>query len=324
MRAPFSFWKASGGVAAPTLASANYATGDILGGGQSIVLTGTNMAAVTSVTCLGASVAPSGTAATTVTFTLPAHAAGTGTISVTSPAGTSGTIAFEYFNPTSIFDLYLDGTQYAIPAGTGTWTARKGGNATEATTPPAIGSGARQLGGRNTVDFNGTTHRLVTAANLDTWTTLGQGIVIALFNADAAAADAAAGSPYLNPAIACTQAAGYFGMGYSAAGLRSALHDGTYKEAPGIAAGTAAWHLGKTYWDGATLKQDVDSGAATSVATAGPLNLAFLLQIGEQNAATAAFFGGRLAVLAAAKVIPGAGSLLKFRAVMNQQWGTSL
>ena len=96
---------------APTLASANYQQGDIAGGGQSIVLTGTNMSTVTSVTIAGASVSPTGTTATTVTFTLPAHAAGTGfTVSVTNPGGTSGTLAFEYWSPVQItgIDAYLD------------------------------------------------------------------------------------------------------------------------------------------------------------------------------------------------------------------------
>ena len=43
-------------VASPTLASANYSQGDIEGGGQSIVLTGTNLSTVTLVTIVGTSV----------------------------------------------------------------------------------------------------------------------------------------------------------------------------------------------------------------------------------------------------------------------------
>lgn len=88
--------------AAPTLASLNFSQGDIAGGGLSIVATGTNCSGVTSVTILGASVAPSGTTPTTVTFALPAHAAGTGTVALVGPGGTSGTLPFEYWSPVQV------------------------------------------------------------------------------------------------------------------------------------------------------------------------------------------------------------------------------
>lgn len=100
----------SSAVAAPTLASLNYSLGDIAGGGVSIIATGTNCATVTAVNIWGGTVAPSATTSTTVTFTLPAHAAGTTTVSLTGPGGTSATLAFESWSPAQItgIDAYLD------------------------------------------------------------------------------------------------------------------------------------------------------------------------------------------------------------------------
>lgn len=97
-------------VAAPTLASLNYALADIAGGGQSIIATGTNCASVTAVNIWGTTVAPTATTATTVTFTAPAHAAGSTTVSLTNPGGTSGTLAFESWSPAQVTGVfrYLD------------------------------------------------------------------------------------------------------------------------------------------------------------------------------------------------------------------------
>jgi hypothetical protein len=144
----------------PTLASSNYAYGDTAGGGQAIVLTGANLSAVTSVTILGAAVSPSATTSTTVTFTLPAHAAGVGTMTVTSPGGTSGTLPFEYWSPASAagVTLFVERADYTVTAGTGTWVARVGGNFTSAATAPTASAGEPVFA---------STGRLVSAANLD-------------------------------------------------------------------------------------------------------------------------------------------------------------
>jgi hypothetical protein len=111
--------------AAPTLTSLNYAQGDIAGGGQSIIATGVNCLAVNSVTILGASVVPTATTATTVTFTLPPHAAGVGTVSLTSPNGTSGTLPFEYWSPiqvTSVAGVYDAEKGITTATGVSAWT----------------------------------------------------------------------------------------------------------------------------------------------------------------------------------------------------------
>lgn len=138
MRVPFSFIKSGGAVPAPTLASLNYAQGDIAGGGQSIIATGTNCAGVTLVNIWGGTVVPTATTATTVTFTLPAHALGSTTVSLTSPGGTSGTLAFESWSPVQVTNIsaYLDADKGVTGgAAVSAWLAQDAGakNFTQAT-----------------------------------------------------------------------------------------------------------------------------------------------------------------------------------------------
>lgn len=133
-----SFWphieqfRRAGGTP-PAITSLNYTQGDTAGGGQAIVITGTNLSGATNVKIGGNNVSPSSSTSTTCTFTLPAHAAGVVTdVAVTTPGGTSATTSFEYWSPAS--------ASSATP--THRWTAAgaptSGGNATGLT--DSIGS----------------------------------------------------------------------------------------------------------------------------------------------------------------------------------------
>ena len=109
---------------APAISSLNYDQGDTLGGGQSVVITGTDLT--------GASVSFGGTAATvtnntstTVTCTLPAKAAGATTVTVTTAGGTSNGLSFTFWDPVSEPNVTLvaETPDYSSP----TWVLRYGG-----------------------------------------------------------------------------------------------------------------------------------------------------------------------------------------------------
>ena len=101
--------------AAPTLSSLNYTQGDIAGGGQSIVATGTNLSTAFLVTIGGNSATITGNTSTTCTFTLPAHAAGTvSDVSITTAGGVTSTTSFTYWSPVQITNV------------DGHWDANKG------------------------------------------------------------------------------------------------------------------------------------------------------------------------------------------------------
>lgn len=91
--------------APPTITSLNYDQGDVSGGGQIIVITGTGFTGATAVTFLGTNATGyTVDSATQITAVLPAHAAGTGDVEVTTPGG-SDTIAFEYWDPGSVSNI---------------------------------------------------------------------------------------------------------------------------------------------------------------------------------------------------------------------------
>lgn len=97
----------------PVIASLNFTLGDTAGGGQGVVITGSNLTGATLVTIGGTSATITGNTPTTVTCTLPAHASGSGLdVVVTTPGGpsTGGTGLFEYWTPAQItgIDAYLD------------------------------------------------------------------------------------------------------------------------------------------------------------------------------------------------------------------------
>lgn len=127
---------------APVITSLNYTVGDTIGGGQSIVITGTDMGSASSVTFGGTSATITGNNSTTVTVTLPAKTAGVCDVVVTTPSGTStgGTNAFEYWAPIQLTscDTVLD-----IRKGwsTGDWTDQKSSiHWTNGSTPPTLSS----------------------------------------------------------------------------------------------------------------------------------------------------------------------------------------
>lgn len=111
------------GAAAPTITSLNYDQGDTAGGGQDIIITGSGFTGATAVTFLGtAATGYTVDSATQITATLPAHAAGTGNVEVTTPGG-SDTIAFEYWSPAEETGVRLYDAESGITESGGSVTA---------------------------------------------------------------------------------------------------------------------------------------------------------------------------------------------------------
>lgn len=138
----------------PTISSLNYTVGGIDGGGQSIVITGTNLDTVTSVLFDATSATIGSQNATTVTVTLPAHAAGLVNVTVTNPGGSdTATNAFRYFDLDAISTERYEGSYGGAP-----WAVANGSyNLVEGLGAPAVGTAQ---GGYTPADFNGTNHNL--------------------------------------------------------------------------------------------------------------------------------------------------------------------
>ncbi len=156
----------------PSISSVNYDQGQIEGGGASIVLTGTFFTGATSVTFLGTASSFVVDSPTQITATLPAHAAGSGDIVVTTPDG-SDTIAFTYWSPASLTTTGWwranSNTGYTESGSNGTWLDASG-NSRDMThasqAPPATAVGSHYAPDTNG-DASG--HKLVPTGTLDTY-----------------------------------------------------------------------------------------------------------------------------------------------------------
>jgi hypothetical protein len=317
-------------VAAPTISSINYAQGDVAGGGQSIVLTGTNMSGVTTINVtmsagtLSYTLSPSGTTATTVTFAITAHAAATGTFSVTNPGGTSGTIAFEFWSPASLSLSNWQKANYASApwAGNASAGASTGRNLITAGSDPTTGA---TQGGFTPASFNGTANYLQSAVSGSSLWTVGAGSIFALYLPTSTVAAAAAGSPQLDPCIVSLSGAGQVCFALNSTGLRCAIYDGAFEErqhATGATNGT--YFLGKMKWDSSVLRSGVNAAWGADVAAGAIVGgVAFTPFVGAENSATK-FFAGRLLEFGTSTTAISDANYDKIRLYCNQRYGVSV
>lgn len=197
----------------PILLSINHSIADILGG-DSLTITGENLASST-VTVGGTTATVTGTTSTTVTFTMPAKAAGIHQIVVTNANGSSGGLEIEAWWPGVLADVpyVAERPNYAATGGNGTWTVRKGGtNFTNATTAPTATS--------NTPNFDGVNDFLAGPTFLSLLdfghpAGGGGGAFGCVVNMDMAAAQGATLSGYDNPMFYADNSSGLHGCGYS-------------------------------------------------------------------------------------------------------------
>lgn len=272
--------RAPAGGAAPTISSTNYDQVDTAGGGAAVVLTGTNMAGVTSVDHGGTSVSPTSTTSTTVTYTAPAKSSGTYAVTVTSPDGTSGSISIESFSPSA--SLTMQGhwranstTGYSVSSGNGTWldVSGNGRNATHATLAPVAGT---PVNGHTPPDpaggsGGGVGARLTTATTLGTFfggATANRTFVFGLLKADTFTSNGTnfVGAPLMN------DDGGFFALGLAGSGSSGNAYfyqwDANADECLG-AVSTGVWYAVVGWFDTTHLNMQVNGAAATPVAHAG-------------------------------------------------------
>lgn len=93
----------------PNLTSLDFDVADT-DAGDSITITGTNLSSASSCTVGGTSATITNNTSTTLTFTMPAKAAGSYNVQVTTAAGSSNTLSIEAWNPGQIanIDGYFD------------------------------------------------------------------------------------------------------------------------------------------------------------------------------------------------------------------------
>lgn len=310
------------GVSAPVVSGISPAIGDI-NGGESVTITGTGFTSATGATIGGVSLTSFTVVNdTTITGTTGSHAAGVVSTVVTGPGGTgTGTNDFEYYDPTSLVDWYGSGEDYV----SGTLTARKGVNLTEATHPPLVGTSGRALGGRTTIDSHTVTNPKLAAAatNLSTYspTASGWGFAIVNFDAVGANGDAAA---YSNGQVFSDSGGGYQGLSMDSTGgnhLQPWGYDSSAKVQDQTAT-TGTWYLVIWKRSGTTLFSRLGSGSWSAGTALGTLGGTGNFQM-FANWNGAAFMDGRVAALGLGGTIPSDANITKLISYINARWGTS-
>ncbi len=126
----------------PSLTSLDFDLADRLGGDE-ITITGVSMGGATSCTVGGTSATITENTGTTLKFIMPAKAAGTYNVAVTTGYGTSNTLSIEAWDPgvEASVVAFAESPDYSSPStGNGTWTMRVGTSWSHATSaPPATG-----------------------------------------------------------------------------------------------------------------------------------------------------------------------------------------
>lgn len=307
------------GPSAPTYSSLSVSVGDI-SGGYPCVLTGTNLSSA-SLTFGGTSATITGNTATTITFTVPAHATGLVGLTVTTAGGSvSPTNVFRYFSPAELTLGLWERTPYSS-AGAWAGSASLGTSGT-----PSFSSGAQPSNGaaintRVPASFNGTTQFLDSTSLVSDAVTAHAGTLAFLMKAASAAAPVA--NPYSEPAIISDNNA-IIGVGFNSSGARAYFQDsisGLYNSIT-VACSTAAWHLVQMRWDGTTFGLRIDGGAWSNIAAADVQNVSGSLRLGRNYLSV--FLGLDIAEVIGAKSALADATLDDIRAYANTRYAGSV
>jgi hypothetical protein len=175
----------------------------------------------------------------------------------------------------------------------------------------APGTGTAQ-NGLVPANFNGSTNTLSSPVFIEQYLDPGAYSVLVLFNADSAAA--AAGNIEDDPAILTDSWPGW-AITFSTGGVGVAHWDGVAWQGGRVACGTGAWHAVQIVYDGADIRVRIDSGAWTTVDTAGTLQHAaasYFLISGKSY--VPGYFDGRILEI---MIAPEAFSEAKFDAILD-------
>jgi hypothetical protein len=308
-------------VGLPSITSFNYTVGDAAGGGQSIVISGTNLDTVTSCTFGGTAASITGQTLTTLTVTLPAHAAGTVDVAISNPSGTAtATGAFKFVDPTALVKGMWEGASYN--SGTGVWAARVGGTFVAGTGGSQPSTGA-SLAGQATLSFNGTSQDLVSNEPCSTYGYIGGsnkfGFAVVKVNSLAAAA----ANPWQDPPV-WQNSVGNAGLPTnSTAKIEMYVYDGVGKVDPVSSYSAGDWAIVLFKSDGSKIYVSTngtwDSGVACGAESGFNASTTYI-RLGTTYTRTP-FTNMLLAAFGVSDTVPTDVSALELFQCLQQRWG---
>ncbi len=182
----------------------------------------------------------------------------------------------------------------------------------------APGTGTAQ-NGKTPADFNGTTHRLVSATATTSFVSQAAGTIVAVFLSDTANAQSAG---YDDPTV-LTNGNVEFAMTFTSAGVSALAYDGGYRVV-NATCGTGAYHIAMARWNSSIVGVTVDSGAEQTLSAGALASLTADTLICGSNYASGAFFDGRLLDLMVTNTALTAANFTNIKAYANSRYGLSL
>ncbi len=315
-------------VTTAVLSSLNYTVGDIAGGGASIVLTGTGFTDATDVKFGTTSATFVVDNSTQITATLPAHAAGSVSVTVVNAAGASNGISFEYWTPTQLSPkLWARGPNYTSTGGTAGNFTDSGSLAdnlvqASATSVPAEGNITLR---QPVPDFDGTNDFL---SNATAWNTaIGTSFFVwVLFYANSASSDPAT---YRGNLIGDAGNA-EIGLDIGTSGLSATLLEGggIYRNSSFVACSTGAWHLGLLQSDSTVVGAEgmiaVDNGSWSTFSVLGGYGFAGPSNMTIGKSFESRYFDGYQAEVGVVDGTVSAANITRLRQYCNQRYGVSV
>ncbi len=183
-------------------------------------------------------------------------------------------------------------------------------------TAPGVGTAQNTL---TPADFNGTTHRLVSATATTSFVSQAAGTIVAVFLSDSAVAQSAG---YDDPTI-LTNGNAEFALRFTSSGAGAMVYDGGYKLV-NAACGTGAYHIAMARWNSTIVGVTVDSGAEVTLSAGALATLTADTLIVGTNYASGAFFDGRLLDLMVANTALTATDFGHIKSYANSRYALSL
>lgn len=303
------------GVVPAVITSINYSQGDPLGGGQSIVITGTGFTDVNAVDFGGSAALYAVDSETQITAMLPAHAVGDVDLVVANAAGDSNALTFKYWDPSQLASTTGFWENYTGAP----WVARAGSVGGKLNAPGtvglSIGAGAGGFSSAQFVGGGGNNGRFQSSAPdtirpIDAFIAQqGSGLTAStawvLAKPTSQGAAYSPGAPYLDRALLGTDAGGYFILSHNPSGFLGNVYDGSYDAviAPcSLGTGTGglnAWHMAVFRMTTTVSQISVDGSLlaahSTSQNLSSSVSLPYTLQVGTDYSGGNQFGGEILA-----------------------------
>lgn len=305
-----------------TITSLNYTQGDVLGGGQSIVISGTNLDTVGLCTFGGTTATITAQTPTTLTVTLPAHAAGVVDVAVTNLGGTTtATNAFEYWNP-GVMSLTGWWRAFAGDPWSGLASAGASGGRTII---DGVNPGTSTLNGQAIATYNGTSQYHKTNDITTSFFSPTAGTILALFKSNTAPASTSA---YLIPRLSGIHFSGAISLAPTSTVLRAEVFDLSLAYSTATTSmSLGVWQLGMMRFSSTLLECGINGNApATSaIAGGGPNTSAWTseLRTGDDYVDTV-FMDGSVAELIYMDSVISDANRTKVRLYCNQRYGVSV